>query len=76
MSLKQKWLFFSISGLLLVGAGLSVFGEALRLKLLPNASFSSWFWWGTLSLILLNSGLSFIGKAIICQIELRNSKKN
>lgn len=70
MTLKTKWLLYSIIGLLLVGAGLSFFGEALLLKFKPLSSFESWFWMGTLSLVLINSGLSFIGQAVIYKIRL------
>lgn len=75
MSEKSKWLIFSISGLILVGAGLSIFGEALRLKLQINPHFWSWFSLGTLSLILVNAGLSFIGQAVIfkCRWERKKS---
>jgi len=77
MTLKTKWLLYSIIGLLLVGAGLSFFGEALLLKFKLFSSFQSWFWMGTLSLVLINSGLSFIGQAVIYKIRLeRNSKRS
>ncbi len=73
MSLKSKWLLFSIIGLVLVGAGLSIFGEALLLKFNPLSSFQSWFWMGTLSLVLINSGLSFIGQAVIYKIRFERN---
>lgn len=75
MNLKQKWWLLSILGLLLVGAGLSIFGEALRLKMIPEANFTSWFWIGTLSLILINSGLSIFGRAIVYRVQMENIKK-
>jgi len=43
MNVKTKWLLFSIGGLLLVGAGLSVIGEAILLK----GAGESFFWMGT-----------------------------
>lgn len=71
MFLNYKWLFFSILGLLLVGFGLSLFGEAVIIKYKNNGN---WFLWGTISLIIINSGLCFIGQAIIEKIK-GNSKK-
>tara|TARA_A100000164_G_C21784743_1_gene712809 strand:- start:750 stop:959 length:210 start_codon:yes stop_codon:yes gene_type:complete len=67
--MKSKWLVFSILGLLLIGFGLSLLGEAIIIKY----SSQSYFWIGTLSLIIINSGLCFLGKGIICKtmIELK-----
>ena len=67
--MKSKWLQFSIMGLLLIGLGLSLLGEAIIIKY----SSQSYFWIGTLSLIIINSGLCFFGKGIICKtmIELK-----
>jgi hypothetical protein len=76
MSLKSKWLLYSILGLLLVGGGLSVFGEALFIKALTPESRGSWFIWGTGSLILINAGLSFIGQAVIFKVKLERQKEN
>lgn len=70
MTLKTKWLLYSIVGLILVGAGLSVFGEAVAIKTLTINSRGSWFVWGTASLVLVNSGLSFIGQAVIFKVRL------
>lgn len=50
---KILWLVKGIAGLLCVGFGLSVFGEALSRKI----SGSEWFWLGTLSLVVFNFGL-------------------
>ena len=68
MTKKNKWLLFSILGLVLVGAGLSVFGEALLIKS-QSESWKEWFWIGTFSLVLINSGLSCIGQAVIYKIQ-------
>ncbi len=68
MTKKQKWLLFSVLGLVLIGAGLSFFGEALILKMAAD-KWQEWFWIGTLSLVLINSGISFVGQAIIYKIE-------
>ncbi|GEM_PF-174165 len=68
MTKKLKWLLFSILGLVLIGAGLSVFGEALVLKM-QSEHWQDWFWTGTLSLVLVNSGVSLVGQAVIYKIQ-------
>ena len=50
---KVLWLTKGIAGLLCVGLGMSVFGEALSRKI----NGDGWFWIGTLSLVVLNFGL-------------------
>lgn len=50
---KILWLTKGIAGLLCMGLGLSVFGEALSRKI----SGDGWFWIGTLSLVIINFGL-------------------
>lgn len=47
------WLTKGVGGLLFVGAGLCVFGEAVARKI----GGEGWFWIGTLSLVLFNFGL-------------------
>ena len=47
-------------GLLLIGLGLCVFGEALIQKI----NQESYFTLGTLSLIIFNTGICFVGEAI------------
>ena len=64
--LNIKWLFFSILGLLLVGFGLSIFGEAIIVK---YENKGDWFLLGTISLITVNLGLCFLGQAIIEKIK-------
>ena len=63
-----RWYFFSITGLLLIGLGLCVFGEALIKKI----NQESYFVLGTLSLVIFNSGICFVGEAIF----IRSSKKS
>lgn len=75
MTNKTKWLISSVSGLILIGAGLSVFGEALLLKARLSQSGFSWFWTGTFSLILLNSGVSLVGQAVIFKIRSERDQK-
>jgi hypothetical protein len=60
---RFKWMLFAPIGLLLVGAGMCVFGTALA-KMGSEAGFTEWFLWGTASLILINGGLCFFGSAI------------
>jgi hypothetical protein len=64
--LNIKWLFFSILGLLLIGCGLSIFGEAIIIK---YKNKENWFLWGTISLVMVNAGLCFLGQAIIEKIK-------
>ena len=69
--MKTKWLIYSIAGLLLIGFGLSLLGEAIIFKI--NQDFN-WFYIGALALIVFNSGICFVGKAILLKIEM--SKNN
>ena len=69
--MKSKWLIFSIGGLILIGFGLSLLGEAIMLKY-ENKPF---FWLGTLALIVINSGLCFFGNAIRYRIKMDSSRK-
>ena len=60
-----RWLSFAVSGLVMTGLGLSLFGEAVTAK----QRKSSWFWLGTLSLIVFNSGLSLIGTSVVHRVK-------
>lgn len=71
MSITIKWLVFSIGGLILIGLGLSLTGEAIILK----ASGQSWFLMGTLGLIAVNSGVSVFGQGVIHRVAM-NKEKN
>jgi hypothetical protein len=64
--LYRKWLIMAPLGLVLIGAGLSLFGEALILKY-QQVSFGHWFAYGTLSLFVFNAGLSVFGEAVVCR---------
>jgi hypothetical protein len=68
-NLKLNWLIYSIGGLLLIGAGLSLFGEALTIKINPLDT-RSWFWWGTASLVVFNSGISLFGQGVIYRVRM------
>jgi len=65
---KISWLIYSITGLLLLGLGLSLVGEAIIFKIEKDIK---WFYWGTLSLVVFNSGICFVAEAIIIKIEMQ-----
>ena len=69
---KKKWLFYAVSGLLLIGLGLSIFGEAIIQKI-NNSSFISWGLWGTLALVVFNTGICLFGQAVIERMQLNNA---
>lgn len=54
-----------MGGLILIGAGLSVLGEAIIAK----SNGEAWFLDGTLALILVNSGICFIAGAVILRLK-------
>ncbi|GAB4198841.1 MAG: hypothetical protein OHK0022_18590 [Roseiflexaceae bacterium] len=64
MSDKQRWLIFSPLGLVLVGLGVSVVGDAVARK----SQGEPWFVRGTLGLSLLNAGLSVFGDAVKARV--------
>ena len=66
MNLKTKWLLYAVTGLLMVGAGLSVIGEAV----LQKGAGAPFFWMGTAGLVLFNAGLSFFGQAVVYRSKL------
>jgi len=70
--LKRNWLGYSIAGLILIGAGISIVGEANLLKM----NDEPWFWLGTLGLVVLNSGVSIFGQAVIFRMKYLNEKSN
>ena len=65
--MKKKWLFYSISGLLMFGMGLSILGESIILKYKQS---DDWFLWGAFALIITNSGLCFFGQAVIEKVKI------
>ena len=70
MNTKTLWLIYSILGLVLIGAGVSIVGEAIIRK----AGEQSWFLMGTGGLVVLNAGVSVFGQAVIYRIRwLRRS---
>ncbi|MGF1485408.1 MAG: hypothetical protein ACFBZ8_13710 [Opitutales bacterium] len=58
-------LVWAVSGLLLVGGGLSVFGHAVILKMEAPEAFARWVAWGTGSLVLVNAGLCLVVEAAV-----------
>lgn len=66
MHTKTLWLVYSILGLVLIGAGVSMVGEAVIRK----AASEPWFWMGTAGLVVLNSGVSVFGQAVVYRIRL------
>jgi uncharacterized protein YqgC (DUF456 family) len=69
MSQKTKWLLYSIGGLLLLGLGLSLLGEAIIQK---GQQTAVWVHWGTLALILTNTGVCLVGQAVIEKIKWKS----
>jgi hypothetical protein len=66
MSSKITWLLFAIGGLILIGAGVSITGEAIIRK----AAEEPWFLLGTLGLVVLNSGVSVFGQAVVVRVRM------
>ncbi len=60
-----RWWVYSVCGLLLTGAGLSVLGEAIIAK----NNGEAWFLVGTLALILVNSGICLVAGAVILRLK-------
>lgn len=60
-----RWWVYSVGGLVLIGAGLSVLGEAIIAK----NNGEAWFLVGTLALILVNSGICLVAGAVILRLK-------
>lgn len=58
-----KWLIEAVAGLILIGFGLSLFGQSVIYKS-RGENIKKWFLWGTLSLIVINSGICIFGDAV------------
>jgi quinol-cytochrome oxidoreductase complex cytochrome b subunit len=69
--MKKKWWIYSVTGLLLLGFGLSLLGEAIIYKI--NNDFN-WFYWGTTALVVFNSGIALVGEAIALKGKMTNPK--
>ena len=64
--LVKRWLIYAIGGLILIGAGVSIVGQAIIAK----AGSEPWFWMGTAGLVVLNAGVSVFGQGVIYRVQL------
>ena len=58
-----RWLVEAVAGLILIGFGLSLFGQAVIYKS-KGESLKKWFLWGTISLVVINAGICVFGDAV------------
>jgi hypothetical protein len=72
--LKKKWLYHAVFGILLMGFGLSLFGDAVILKS-TGQDWVSWFLMGTSALICFFAGLSIFGQATVYKTKLSSKEK-
>lgn len=72
----ERWNRFSPLGLLLIGLGLSIIGDAA----LSKGRGGGWFLKGTLGLIITNAGIAIFGEAIknraLYEAELNRLRKD
>ncbi|MEO8394491.1 MAG: hypothetical protein ABI700_15970 [Chloroflexota bacterium] len=59
----EAWSTNAPRGLLLIGAGVSIVGQAIVLKAQRKAGWK-WFLMGFLGLIVLNSGVAIFGESV------------
>ncbi len=71
--IKKKWLIHAVVGILLMGFGLSLLGEAIIMKV-NDAQWLNWFITGTIALVLFFGGLSIFGQAIVYKVALIQKK--
>lgn len=62
---RLRWWLYSVGGLLFIGAGLSILGEAIIAKSRGEA----WFLVGTLAIILVNTGICLVAGAVIVRLK-------
>jgi hypothetical protein len=67
--MKKKWWIYSVVGLLLLGLGLSLLGEAIIYKFQNDFD---WFFLGTIALVVFNSGIALVGEAIVLKGKMKN----
>lgn len=65
--MKRKWFVYSVAGMILLGLGLSLLGEAIIYK---SKDDFNWFFWGTAALATFNAGIGLIGEAIVLKVKL------
>jgi hypothetical protein len=58
-----RWLFEAVAGLILIGFGLSLFGQSVIYKS-KGEKVTKWFLWGTLSLIVINAGICILADSV------------
>ncbi|MCH6201285.1 hypothetical protein MMU07_17010 [Aquiflexum sp. LQ15W] len=73
--LKRKWFIYSTLGILIMGIGLSVLGEAIIAKALTKG-FLNWFLMGTAGLALIFAGLSIFGQGVVYKTIIDQKKQN
>ncbi len=66
-----RHLVLAVSGLLLVGGGLSVFGHAVILKAEAPELVWRWVLWGTGSLVLVNAGVCLVVEAAVRKARVK-----
>ena len=71
--MKIKWLICSISGLMLLGLGLSLLGEAIIFKISNNIN---WFYMGTIALVVFNSGICMVAEPTLILYQIRKTNKH
>lgn len=71
-AIKRKWLIFSILGLILIGAGLSLAIDAGFYRM-QNPEGLNWIYYGTFALIVFNSGICCFGQGVIYRVKLDKS---
>jgi sulfite exporter TauE/SafE len=74
-TLKRKWLKYAVIGILVMGFGLSVLGEAMIAKALDKPILN-WFLIGTAGLSLIFAGLSVFGQAVVYKTMIDQKKKD
>ena len=66
MKKEKAAFYYSILGMLSIGFGLSLLGEAIIMKIQQGIY---WIPLGTLALTVTNTGICFIGKAILLKAK-------
>ena len=56
----EKWNTFSLIGLVVIGLGLSLTGNAI----ISKSKGKGWFFKGTFALIITNAGIAIFGEAV------------
>jgi hypothetical protein len=68
-----RWLFEAVAGLILIGFGLSLFGQSVIYKS-KGKKVIKWFLWGTLSLIIVNAGVCVLVDSVKYRIVYEMAK--